>query len=57
MKTILLVDDDISLRSVLAEVLRAKGYEVVEAADGREALNCFDRKPTDLVVTDLIMPE
>jgi len=57
MKTILLVDDDAPMRTVLSKSLARAGYHVIEAGDGKEALKLFNESPTDLVVTDLIMPE
>jgi len=57
MKTILLVDDDARIRNVLSRGLSKAGYQVVEAADGNEALKLFDQRPADLVITDLVMPE
>jgi two-component system response regulator AtoC len=61
---VLLVDDEVSLRKVLASALRREGYEVVSARDGEEALQLLDAsetpetgEPFDLVVTDLKMPK
>lgn len=54
--TILVVDDDASIRSMLTEVLVAAGFPVLEAADGREALELAQRSPVDLVLTDVVMP-
>ena len=56
MATILLVDDDEQYRSMLSEVLYRADYEVYEARDGNEALKIYREWPTDLVITDLIMP-
>ncbi len=53
---ILLVDDEESIRTLLSYPLRKDGYEVVTAADGREALERFDGSSFDLVVLDLMMP-
>lgn len=55
---VLLVDDDAQVRRLSARALRAEGYEVVEAADGVEALEAFARvrERVRLVVTDLVMP-
>ncbi len=53
---ILVVDDDMAIRRTLAAELRSEGYDVSEAADGREALFAFDRDEPDLVLTDLAMP-
>ncbi|MEQ1503560.1 MAG: response regulator transcription factor [Myxococcota bacterium] len=54
---ILLVDDDPSLREVVRYALDRAGFEVVEAADGRQALDRFARSAVDLVVLDVLMPE
>src|SRR5438067_1467898 len=55
-KRILLVDDDASLRAVVAETLRGEGYAVDEASDGAEALEQLRAAPPDLVLLDLAMP-
>ena len=52
---LLLVDDDASLRKVLAEVLRAEGYEVLEAGNVAAAEAAFAEQPR-LVVLDLMLP-
>jgi two-component system, OmpR family, response regulator len=54
--TILLVDDEDSVRKVLAFPLEKDGYEVVQAADGEEALARFDERDVDLVVLDIMLP-
>ena len=56
--TILLVDDEQEVRSVIARILREEGYRVLEAASGHEALAASDAHPgnIDLLLTDLIMP-
>ncbi|HSW41815.1 MAG TPA: response regulator transcription factor [Patescibacteria group bacterium] len=56
-RTILIVDDEPTLRETLAEVLDADGFRVVTAADGREALARFREHRPDLVVLDLMLPE
>ena len=53
---ILLVDDEESIQTLLSYPLRKDGYEVVQAADGREALDRFDEQPFDLVVLDVMLP-
>ncbi|MCE5245434.1 MAG: response regulator [Candidatus Polarisedimenticolia bacterium] len=56
-KEILIVDDSTSMRQMVAFTLRGAGYAVLEAADGREALDRFSASPeVGLVVTDLNMP-
>ena len=56
-RTILVVDDEPTLRETLAEALDADGFRVVTAADGREALSRFREHQPDLVVLDLMLPE
>jgi len=58
-ETILLVEDDEAVRDVLLESLRLINYEVVCAANGREALTFFEQQATRpaLIVSDVIMPE
>ncbi len=53
----MLVDDDATLRTLLRVTLPSDGFEVVEAADGAEALQLLDERPPDLVVLDWNMPE
>ena len=53
---ILIIDDDASVRAVIKGALSDAGYEVLEAADGKEGLKSYQNSPTDLVITDLIMP-
>jgi len=53
---ILVVEDEARLRELVRLYLERAGYEVREAADGREALDEFDRDPPDLVVVDLMLP-
>ncbi len=55
--TILLVEDEQSLRSLIARGLRSRGYSVIEAANGIEALEALERSAVDLVVSDVVMPE
>ncbi len=56
-RTILVVDDEPTLRETLAEALDAEGFRVLTAADGREALSRFREHQPDLVVLDLMLPE
>lgn len=57
MATILLVDDDQSFRTMLAQVLTRAGFEVREACNGNQAVSLYLSNQTDLVITDLIMPD
>lgn len=54
---ILVVDDEQIIRESLSFILQKEGFEVVEAANGVEALKQLKQKPVDIVVTDLEMPE
>src|SRR5256885_15012188 len=54
---ILLVDDEQTIQTLLSFPLRKDGYEVVRAADGREALDRFDEQAFDLVILDLMLPQ
>src|SRR6266436_142241 len=53
---VLVVDDEQSLRKVLAATLQREGYEVTVCADGEEAIAALERDGADVVVTDLVMP-
>ncbi|MCG8592360.1 MAG: PAS domain-containing protein [Proteobacteria bacterium] len=58
-ETILVVEDESAIRRLVVETLARKGYEVLEASNGREALELASRydAPIDLLVTDVVMPE
>src|SRR5450755_4109526 len=56
MRTVLAVDDSISMRQLVGFALKKAGYNVVEAVDGRDALVKLHGAKVDLVVTDLNMP-
>jgi two-component system chemotaxis response regulator CheY len=55
--TILAVDDSASMRQMVSFTLKHAGYEVIEAADGREALDLARKHTVNLVLTDVNMPE
>jgi DNA-binding NarL/FixJ family response regulator len=57
MKRILIVDDDMTLRTALARYLGKRGYAVVDADSAMEALMLFEQDPADLIVSDVLMPE
>ncbi|MGO9972838.1 MAG: response regulator [Solirubrobacteraceae bacterium] len=54
---ILLVDDEQSIQTLLSYPLRKDGYDVVQATDGRQALDRFDEQEFDLVVLDVMLPK
>jgi two-component system response regulator (stage 0 sporulation protein F) len=56
MATILIIDDEESVRALLRVALEAAGYEVTEAANGRQGLELYRLRPTDLVIVDMLMP-
>lgn len=56
-RTILVVDDESTLRETLAEALEQDGLQVVTAADGREALDRFRATSPDLMLLDLMLPQ
>ena len=57
MAMILIVEDDQVVRKVVARALNEMAHDVLQAANGVEALKLYKENPTDLVITDLIMPE
>jgi two-component system, chemotaxis family, chemotaxis protein CheY len=56
LRDVLVVDDDSSMRILLAEELRCRGYSVSVARNGREALDRLDVMTPDVIVLDLMMP-
>jgi CheY-like chemotaxis protein len=58
-ETLLLVEDEATVRSSVRRLLEWHGYRVIEAGNGREALRIYEDNPEaiDLVLTDLVMPE
>jgi two-component system response regulator PilR (NtrC family) len=54
---ILVVDDERSMRELLAIVLRREGYEVLLAENGRAAIATLEREPVDLLISDIKMPD
>lgn len=55
MPSVLVIDDEATVRAFLREVLADAGYHVVEAANGKEGLTLYREKPTDLIISDLFM--
>lgn len=56
-KSILIVDDDLSMCRVLCMLLGTMGYRCICSGDGREALERFREDTFDLVIADIMMPE
>lgn len=57
MKRVLVVDDELSIRQVIGDVLRDEGYCVLYAASGRQALTILATERPDLVLLDVMMPD
>lgn len=55
MPSVLIIDDEWKVRAFIREVLAGAGFDVVEAGNGREGLERYEKQPTDLVITDLFM--
>ncbi len=53
---ILIAEDEAPLRNLIASLLRAEGFQVLEAQDGQEALDILGREPVDLAILDVMMP-
>ncbi len=56
-KTILIIEDEVAIQNILAEPLRACGYEVVTASDGLEGINTFHAHHIDLILLDIMLPK
>ena len=56
-KKILVADDTVTVRKVAARLLSSAGYEVLEAEDGRQALDLVQNEHPDLILLDLLMPK
>ena len=54
---ILVIDDESGFRKLFIQKLAGKGYEIIEACDGKEGLKLYHETRPDLVITDLVMPE
>lgn len=55
-KTIMIVDDSISLRQVVGIALKGAGYEVIEGSDGKDALGKLTGQKVHLIISDVNMP-
>ena len=56
-KSILIIDDEVSLRSLLKNIFEDQNYEVYLACNGKEGVESYRRITTDIVLTDMYMPE
>ncbi|KHD38561.1 transcriptional regulator [Clostridium acetobutylicum] len=55
-ESILIVEDEDRMRELIKAYLRREGYSVLEAADGKEALEMFNRNSVSLVILDIMLP-
>jgi CheY-like chemotaxis protein len=53
----LFIEDHASVRTLLAQVVNDAGYQVCDAANGRQGIQRFFKQPMELIMTDLEMPE
>lgn len=56
-RSILVVDDEASVRSVLRSTLERAGFTVSEASDGRQAVDLLQQEHFDLAIVDILLPE
>ncbi len=56
-KTVLVVEDDVTMREIVVHKLSTNGFHVVEAADGKSAVETWKKEKPDIVLLDLMLPE
>lgn len=56
MEKILIADDEQLMRQLVIDFLEPEGYEILEASDGKEALDIYDKEHPDLILLDVMMP-
>ncbi len=57
MKTILVLDDEESIRTLLNDILTDEGYKVILSDDGEEVMDILKKEKVDLIITDMMMPK
>ena len=57
MNTVLVVDDQLSHREMISDLLKGSGFKVMVASDGDKALEQIEAHPPDLVILDIVMPQ
>ena len=57
MRRVLVADDSITVRTLIAHVLEARGVRVLAAQSGTEAIEQIERERPDLVISDVVMPD
>ena len=56
-KTIMVVDDNPDIITIIKTILEGKGYNVISASSGQELLNLLKNQKPDLIILDIMMPE
>lgn len=56
MKTLLIVEDELRIRSLLRDYLTIENYTIIEASNGNEGLHLFKQNKVDLIILDIMMP-
>ena len=56
MARILVVEDDLPVRTVIRRMLTAEGHDILEASNGEEAIEIFLTETVDLIILDILMP-
>ena len=56
-KCIIIIDDDDQIREMLKQMLAREGYEILTASNGKEGIRLYRERQTDLIITDIVMPE
>lgn len=56
-KSILLVEDEVSLSMIIKDALEEEGYRVITAGNGLQGIDCFYKYAPDLIIADVMMPE
>lgn len=57
MARVLVVDDDEDIRRIVSRMLTTGGHQVEEATDGRQAIEAYRARPSDIVIADVYMPD
>ncbi len=57
MASILVIDDEEEVRDIIKQILEHAGYTVYTAGDGNQGIKTYRENPTDIVITDIIMPD
>lgn len=57
MKTILVLDDEESIQTLLNDILTDEGYRVIHSDDGEEVMEILKKEKIDLIITDMMMPK